>query len=170
MVKKRNHYFKKAQCSGSSIDYSKFQQFRNKVVSKLQLAKRKFFSNLYPQNPKEFWKIIRSLRESSFPPLKNKNIITSPSPTVQLQNCPSLIFLKLSLLTIQMTYVLFEVLLIPPCKSSSDDDISAGMLKDTALRITPVVTQHFNISLKLGGIPDEWNIARVSPILKSHNN
>ena len=43
------------------------------------------------------------------------------------------------------------------------------MLKETALSITPVVTQLFNISLKLGKIPDEWKIARVSPIAKSHN-
>ena len=54
-------------------------------------------------------------------------------------------------------------------KSSGDDDISACMLKETALSITPVVTQLFNISLKLGEIPDEWKIARVSPIPKSHN-
>ena len=54
-------------------------------------------------------------------------------------------------------------------KSSGDDDISARMLKETALSITPVVTQLFNISLKLGEIPDEWKIARVSPIPKSHN-
>ena len=54
-------------------------------------------------------------------------------------------------------------------KSSGDDDISARMLKETALSITPAVTQLFNISLKLGAIPDEWKIARVSPIPKSHN-
>ena len=32
-------------------------------------------------------------------------------------------------------------------KSSGDDDISTRMLKETALSITPVVTQLFNISL-----------------------
>ena len=53
---------------------------------------------------------------------------------------------------------------IDTTKSSGDDDISARMLKETALSITPVVTQLFNISLKLGEIPDEWKIARVSKI------
>ena len=67
LVKKRNYYFKKAHRSGSSVDYSKFKQLRNKVITELRLAKRRFFSNHNPQNPKEFWKIIRSLspRESS---------------------------------------------------------------------------------------------------------
>ena len=65
--------------SAVEVDYSKFKQLRNKVVSELHLAKRRFFSNLNPQNPKEFWKIIRSLspRESSFPPLKSENVIAS---------------------------------------------------------------------------------------------
>ena len=44
------------------------------------------------------------------------------------------------------------------------------MLKETALSVTPVVTQLFNISLKLCEIPDEWKIARVSPIPKSHKS
>ena len=35
--------------------------------------------------------------------------------------------------------------------------------------IIPVVTQVFNISLKLGEIPNEWNTARVSRIPKSYN-
>ena len=54
-------------------------------------------------------------------------------------------------------------------KSSGDDNISARMLKETALSITPVVTELFNISLKLGEIPDKWKIARVAPISKSQS-
>ena len=111
LIKKRNYYFKKAHHSGSSVDYSKFKQLRNKVITELRLAKRRFFSNHNPQNPKEFWKIIRSLspRESSSHLWRVKISLlvlvwtrpifwTSPSPTttiVQFQNCPSLISLKL---------------------------------------------------------------------------
>ena len=51
--------------------------------------------------------------------------------------------------------------------SNGDDDISAKMLKATAQSITPVVTQIFNISLKLGEIPSEWKTARITPIPNS---
>ena len=54
-------------------------------------------------------------------------------------------------------------------KSSGDDGTSACMLKETASSITPVVTQLFFISIKLGEIPEAWKIACVSPIPKSCN-
>ena len=191
LIKKRNYYFKRAYHSGSSIDYSKFKQLRNKVVSDLRLAKQRFFSNLHPQNSKEFWKVISALspRESSFPSLKNGNIIAnsgldkanllnitftnhynrsvpelsiSDLPKVVPTDCPDDIFCSED--------EVYELLCtLDTTKSSGDDDISARMLKETALSITPAVTQLFNISLKLGAIPDEWKVARVSPIPKSHN-
>ena len=46
------------------------------------------------------------------------------------------------------------------------DDISAKMLKETALSITPAVTELFNISIRLGELSDEWKVSRVSPIPK----
>ena len=54
-------------------------------------------------------------------------------------------------------------------KASGHDDISAWMLKETALTITPAVTQLFNISIRLGEVPNEWKIACVSPIPKSNS-
>ena len=53
--------------------------------------------------------------------------------------------------------------------ANGHDDISARMLKEAAMSITPAVTQLFNISIRLGELPEEWKIARVTPIPKSHN-
>ena len=44
------------------------------------------------------------------------------------------------------------------------------MLKETALSITPAVTELFNISIRLGELPNEWKVSRVSPIPKSDNH
>ena len=44
------------------------------------------------------------------------------------------------------------------------------MLKETALSITPVVTELFNISIRLGELPDEWKVSCISPIPKSDNH
>ena len=53
---------------------------------------------------------------------------------------PSFILLEFNL------YEVYELLCaLDTTKSSGDDDISAHMLKETALSITPVVTQLFNI-------------------------
>ena len=66
-------------------------------------------------------------------------------------------------------YVLKRELLqtLDPNTSCGDDGIWTRMLKETALSNTPIVTHLFDISLKLGEIPDDWKIARVSPILKN---
>ena len=44
------------------------------------------------------------------------------------------------------------------------------MLKETALSITPAVTQLFNVSIQLWEIPEEWKSARVTPIPKSRDH
>ena len=51
-------------------------------------------------------------------------------------------------------------------KSNGDDDISAIMLKSTALSITEVVTKMFNMSISLGELPEEWKTSRITPIPK----
>ena len=51
-------------------------------------------------------------------------------------------------------------------KASGMDGISAHMLKATAHSIAPGITQLFNISIRLGRIPDLWKDARVTPIPK----
>jgi len=47
--------------------------------------------------------------------------------------------------------------------------ISARMLKETALSMTPAVTKLFNLTIRLGDLPNEWKIARVTPVPKTSN-
>ena len=60
-MRKRNQLYKKAKQSG---DFSKYKFARNRVVSKLRMAKRAYFSNLNPKNPKKFWKAMKYLNKS----------------------------------------------------------------------------------------------------------
>ena len=50
LIRKRNHHFRKANRSGDRADYLKFRQVRNRVMTELRLAKRRFFANLHPHN------------------------------------------------------------------------------------------------------------------------
>ena len=56
---------------------------------------------------------------------------------------------------------------IATSKSLGHDNISGRMLKETALSITPVITELFNQSIILGKLPNEWKVARVCPVPKS---
>ena len=46
-IRKRNHYFKKSNCSGSK-DHLKFKKFQNKIVAKLRHAKCEFLQLASP--------------------------------------------------------------------------------------------------------------------------
>ena len=188
LITKRNLLFRRAHKSGNRDDQEKFKQLRNRVVSKLRSAKTKFFTNLHPHNTKDFWKLVKSVkpRSSTFPTLKLGDIVAtsdlekasllndvfinlstpvldvSDLPTTDPNECPESLFC-----TEDEVYEMLSTL--DTTKSSGQSEISARMLKETALSMTPAVTQLFNISISLGELPDEWKIARVSPIPKSSN-
>ena len=84
-------------------------------------------------------------------------------PDVVLDGCPTDI-----LCTEDEIYDLLCTL--DTTKANGHDEISAKMLKETAMSITPAVTKLFNISIRLGKLPDEWKIARVTPIPKVGNH
>ena len=54
-------------------------------------------------------------------------------------------------------------------KANGHDDISATVLKNTAMSISPVPTELFNTSTRLVEIPDEWKVACVRSIPKGGN-
>ena len=78
LIEKRNYYFKKAHSNRNSSDLLKFKQLRNKVVSKLRLAKQKFYSQQDPSSPEEFWKKLNPLN------FKDSSISTLSSELLQL--------------------------------------------------------------------------------------
>ena len=69
LIRKRNMLFKQAKQSG---DFSKYKKARNRAVSNLHAAKRRYFKELCPREPKRFWKAVKFLnkREKSIPTLK----------------------------------------------------------------------------------------------------
>ena len=55
-------------------------------------------------------------------------------------------------------------------KSTGLDEISAVMLKQTAVSIAPSLTKLFNLSIATGSFPSDWKCARITPIFKSSDS
>ena len=55
LIKKRDHYFKKA-LYGTVADRAKFRELRNKVVVNLRAEKWSFFADLETSSVNQFWK------------------------------------------------------------------------------------------------------------------
>ena len=187
LIRKRNFYFKKAQKNNPNA-LQKFKLLRNKVVTKLRANKQKFLAEINPRHPKDFWKMIKVLNpSSSFPTLATDN--STATDNVEKANLLNSTFIShfnnkqppLTSADLPLTDPngsvdnilcsedqVYELLTsIDTTTANGHDDISAIMLKKTALSITPAVTKLFNVSLTSGELPSEWKTARVTPIPKS---
>ena len=187
LIRKRNSYFKKAQKNDPNA-LQKFKLLRNKVVTKLRANKQRFLAEINPRHPKDFWKMIKVLNpSSSFPTLATDN--STATDNVEKANLLNSTFIshfnnkQPPLASTDLTLTdpsasadnilcskdqVYELLTsIDTTTANGHDDISAIMLKKTALSITPAVTKLFNVSLTSGELPSEWKTARVTPIPKS---
>ena len=173
-----------ARRTGRPEHVAKYKKLHNEVVSNLRKSKSDFFNKLKP-NSKEFWKAIKIVqnKKSSIPILigdissdidkvnvLNAHFSNCFNPTVlplcdddistcNPDGCP-----KDLLCCDEEILALLKNLEVK--KASGMDGISAHMLKATAHSIAPAITQLFNISIRLGRIPDAWKAARVTPIPK----
>ena len=146
---------------------------------------------MHPHSQKEFWKLVKflNLKGNTLPTLltatttaisnldkanllnsafmKNFNysvpgLLTDDSLNTVPHTCPSDL-----LCTEDEVYDLLSTLDVT--KANGHDDISAIMLKETAMSITSVITELFNTSIWFGEIPDEWKVACIAPIPKGGN-
>ena len=70
---------------------------------------------------------------------------------------------------IHIQEVLREISNLNTSKSAGSDNIPAKLIKDAKDVVAPFLTIIFNASLKSGIFPDDFKIAKVSPIYKSGN-
>ena len=156
------------------MTFPKYKFARNREVSKLHMAKRAYFSNLNPKNPKKFWKAMKYLSKSqcSIPTLSHgdatvqtdigkANLLNSffssccslsRSPLVpsKYHNLQLPQESPVEFLCNEEVYQLLSSLDVT--KANGPDEISARKLKHTATSITPLIT---NLSLHTGHIPSE---------------
>jgi hypothetical protein len=179
-------YYKRAK---ASKDFSKYKAQRNKVTAMLKEAKKEFFMKINPRNPKEFWKACKMLSwaSTSIPALQmNGNVAKSHDEKAELLNtffasCFNNSHSPLTdedFLNIQCPdsfpedflcsedQILDMLASLDVTKSSGPGNISARMLKATAVSLAPSIIALFNLSLQLGRIPQAWKGSRVVPIPK----
>jgi len=152
-------------------------------------AKGHFFKKFNPSSSKQFWKTVKILNKNNVsiprPALeRNGTTVTKDSDKASMLNqyfseCFNMAQPPLSnryeepnigncpedlLCTKEEVYKM--LLSLDTSKANGPDGISAKMLKGTALSITPVLTQLFNMSLQSGIFPEKWKLSSVVPIPK----
>ena len=187
-IKRRNLLYKQGKLSGN---LSKYKLMRNKVTWELRGVKKSYFQKINPKKPKEFWRTIKYLskQQSSIPTLADEDgneALTGSQKADMLNKFFSNCFNCLSAPLKDWSESDFNLPDDPPdellcnedtvcellasldvSKSSGPDGISTKMLKHTAVRMAPSVTQLFNLSIKNGRVPRGWKLSTVVPIPKS---
>ena len=156
-------------------------------------GKRDYLDKLKSASCKDFWKAVKNLngRQSSIPTLNHygdtatsdsekatmlheqlfstasTNLYPPITPTCDSErleqiDCPP------ELLCTE-DEVLELLLALDTSKANGPDNISAKMLKSTAVSIAPVLTKFFNLSITTGKLPRAWKTSSVVPIPKAEN-
>ena len=191
LFKKRDRLHHRAKTLNSPAAWLSYRKARNRAVSAIRSAKKKFFSNLSSlvKTPKEFWSAYHSLlpNRQRIPAMLSNGSITAESTASKcdLLNChfaevfsdssPDLSFNspvpnpsppELSNISCSRDEVLHLLSSIPRKTSSGPDGISSAMLRNTATAITSSLTKLFNRSLSLGQVPVDWKLSNITPVPK----
>ena len=186
-IRRKNALYKRAKKTG---DFSKYRYHRNKTVNLLRQAKKNFFQNINPKQPKMFWKACKLMYKtstSSIPVLSSDGTSAHTSaekaellntyftscfntshPPLHPSAGPDILcsdpFPDDLLCDEQFVYE--SLVSLDVSKASGPDGVSAYMLKYTAASIAPSITEMLNLSLKQGSVPLQWKEARITPIPK----
>ena len=158
----------------------------------LRRAKANYFKNLNPRDSKKFWKAVKYLnkQQSTIPILQHGEQTASTdlqkaellnmffSASFNKSHPPLTAFSPVPRTSSQHDSTLDQMYCTIPevehllhgleiSKACGPDKIFAQMLKYTVSSIAASVTKLFNLSIRLGRIPDCWKEAMIAPIPKS---
>ena len=191
LVEEKYKAWKKYTYSRNREHYIEYCRIRNKVSRSVKYAKRRFERGIsleVKENPKSFWKYVRSKTQtrSGIGDLKNDNgewITNDKDKANELNNFFSSVFTKdendefpdystnidSSISDIVVTENKVKLLLkqLNVSKSTGPDNFHPRFLKETADNISYPITVIFNKSLSEGILPNEWKLANVTSIFKS---
>ena len=192
-IKKKNIQRKKLKQTQSSHDLEKYRKLRReskKLISKKKKDYNKKLTESMFKNPKRFWSMVNSTRNSrptvNF--LRTDDTFTTdklcmadilntffhsvfnpreaePSTSTQSETLspptPQLSHIELA------DFEVVEVLRhLDPNKACGPDGIPSRLLSELADVITPSLTRLFNISVSLGVVPTKWKRANITPVFK----
>ena len=175
------------QFLSGQVDRLPYVNYRNKYVSLLRLAKRKYFTDfftLHKKNTRETWKMINSFSSkqaraelhSVQPDQLNDFFATLGSGTLAgLPNTnleTSIKYINFNrdsfyLTDTSLNEVINVCLKLPAKTSCGLDEISTKLLHSVIDLISDPLAHIINLSFNTGTYPFSWKIAKVVPVFKS---
>ena len=193
LSRKKQKLYNKARASKTPNDWSIYQAVKRKLQQECQKAHNKYINNLINTEDgptsKKLWHFIKEQKQDycGIAPLEDKGTIyNDPQSKADILNnffgsvftledespLPEMITDPVpDMAPIQMHEkgVLHLLLQLKQCKSTGPDEIPARFLKEFAHQLAPLLTVLYQASINQGSIPEDWKIAKVTPIFKKGN-
>ena len=191
-VKKKHSSWKRYTRTKQYRDYEAYIKARNAATKEVKKTKKKFEKDLaaeVKENPKAFWKYVRSKTKvkTGIKDLKkedgsfahsddekaemlnsffasvftDEDVSFIPTPDKMYHGEDSLSNIK-----IEVDDVKKEIKKLKPAKSPGPDGLHPRVLKETCDEIAEALTTIFQKSMEEGVVPDQWKIAEVTAIFK----
>ena len=191
LVEEKYKAWKKYSYSRNREHYLDYCRIRNRVTRSVRYAKRKFERGIsleVKENPKSFWKYVRSKTKTrtGISDLKNDKgewITNDKDKATELNEFFSSVFTKeeddelpdfssktdssISDIVVTETKVKSLLKALNVSKSTGPDNFHPRFLKETADNISYPIMILFNKSLSEGILPSDWKLANVTSIFKS---
>jgi hypothetical protein len=130
------------------------------------------FGTQVKQNPKTFWKFVKSKsKQASIPDVvTNESKCTFNDDLDQAEAFNTEVIPELCNITLSVTEVLNVFKNLDCNKAIGPDNISPYLLKHCCKELCEPLCKMFNLSLKTGTLPSDWCKANVIPIHKSSDS
>jgi hypothetical protein len=188
LMYRRDYLHKKAKSSKDHADSNKYwleyKSMRNYITSKIRLAKQNHYieiSNKYEHKPKNLWNEIKNVMPKQTNDVLNDisantfndyfaSIGEKVASKIDKTKTPKMSFPN-SIYTFSYTNIVENdiVNILNKLGTNSKNDVldcDSKLLNITSHLLAPSLTLLFNASLKIGYIPKDWKLARVTPAFK----
>ncbi len=194
MCNKKQRLWNRAKKTDKKVHWDKYAEHEKSTTKAIRQAKWNYVNNilsdsLAENNPRPFWRYIKSQKQDSFgvaplkesgvvhsDPLKKAEILNRQFESVFTREDDSAIpqmqgprYPSIDPLCISVPGVEKMLHSINPSKASGPDALPCRLLKELATPLAPVFTDLFRKSLDSGELPDDWQRANVSPVFKKGN-
>ena len=185
IMKKRDHVHKLATMSKSEIIFAEYKTLRNKCTQQIRNKKQEYIQNHIANNngsPKTFWKIVKMLKGDKHSSNSIPSEMTSSILNDHFASIGSLLTSKFtdklppwnlpdSVYTFQIEPIFREFIskqltLLGNRANTDILGIDAKLLHISREYISSSLCSLYNISLNEGYVPDDWKIAKITPIYK----
>ncbi|KAI8516468.1 hypothetical protein Bbelb_050490 [Branchiostoma belcheri] len=148
-----------------SLMWKIINNFTGKTASKGQVQKIRRSDESCTSEPAEMAEEFNKYFSSCAADLARDIPVSEEDPLRHVPESTSTFRLR----PVEETEVLNELLRLKPKKATGVDKIPSRLLKDSAPIIVKPLAHIFNLSISSGEVPDDWKLAKVSPIYKSGN-